>query len=163
MQASRLGGCGSPENGIEENRAPFLSGNTKSCGCGRRAGDNRCDTGFEVERGLRYPGQAHGRWRDTAKVIKIGETWYDETPFGFAESTASGEDQLQMFEMGDGARGADFSSYQMYHFKADITSQIDKYNQAKAGYEFQYAKIENRVKSTAGGTSWLPAPGTVPS
>jgi outer membrane receptor protein involved in Fe transport len=106
--------------------------------------------------------QAHMKWRDTTKIKKIGESWYDETPQNFAESTASGEDQLQMYEMGDGARGADFSDYAMYHFRADITSQVDKYNQAKAGYEFQYAEIQNRVKSTAGGTSWLPAPGTVP-
>lgn len=106
--------------------------------------------------------QAHGQWRDTTGIKKIGESWYDETPFNFAESTAAGTDQLNMFSLGDGARGADFSDYQMYHFKADITSQVDKYNQAKAGYEFRYAKIKNRVKSTAGGSSWLPPPGTIP-
>jgi len=77
------------------------------------------------------------RLRDTSKVYKFGNSYYlDEAPFGFQPQPSTGIDGLRM---GVGfSNSRDSSEVIVTTARADITSQIDRYNQIKAGVEYIY-------------------------
>ncbi len=80
-----------------------------------------------------------GRLRDTSKIYRFGNSYYaDESPFGFSytPNPASG---LADIRFGVGfSNSRDTSTTTVYSGRFDITSQLDKYNQAKAGVEVAY-------------------------
>jgi hypothetical protein len=80
-----------------------------------------------------------GRLRDTSKIYKFGNSYYaDESPFGFAylPNPASG---LAGIRFGVGfSNSRDTSRTTVYSGRFDLTSQLDKYNQVKTGFEFAY-------------------------
>jgi outer membrane receptor protein involved in Fe transport len=80
-----------------------------------------------------------GRLRDTSKIYKFGNSYYvDESPFGFfpEPDPASGLGNIR-FGIGF-SNTRDTSIVTSYTGKFDITSQLDRYNQLKAGLEFTY-------------------------
>jgi len=79
-----------------------------------------------------------GRDRDTNRVYQFGNLFVDEAPFGFTpEQTFAG---INNFRTSVGfSNGRDTSTVTKYTIKFDITSQIDKYNNIKTGFEFIYA------------------------
>ncbi len=78
-----------------------------------------------------------GRLRDTSRVYQFGENFYtDEGPFGFQPAPS---DAINGMRMGVGMSNArDTSKITVYSAKFDITSQLDKYNQLKAGLQITY-------------------------
>jgi len=89
---------------------------------------------------------APGRMRDTSRVYKFGNNYYlDEAPFGFFPSpenySTTGIDGLRMAIGMSNAR--DTSKTTRYQIKFDISSQVDKYNELKAGFEYVY--VDNAV------------------
>lgn len=95
-----------------------------------------------------------GRLRDTTKIMKIGNNyWVDEAPFGFqpAPSTGIGSG----LRMGVGmSNSRDSSKIDVYQGKFDLVSQIDKYNQVKAGLQVTYTKNKTNYASV---DTYLPA------
>lgn len=78
-----------------------------------------------------------GRLRDTSRVYRFGNAFYlDEAPFGFQPQPSTGIDGLRM---GVGfSNSRDASRVAVTTARFDITSQLDRYNQIKAGVEFIY-------------------------
>ncbi|MEI7906121.1 MAG: TonB-dependent receptor, partial [Bacteroidota bacterium] len=83
-----------------------------------------------------------GRTRDMNKVYVFGNAdSVDEAPFGFQPNPSTGIDGLRM---GVGfSNSRDSSKVSVYSTRADITSQVDRYNQLKGGLEFIY--VDNNV------------------
>jgi hypothetical protein len=80
-----------------------------------------------------------GRLRDTSRVYQFGENFFtDEAPFGFQPAPSDG---INGMRMGVGmSNSRDTSKITVYNAKFDITSQIDKYNQLKAGLQITYTQ-----------------------
>jgi len=79
-------------------------------------------------------------WEDY-KRIKIGDVWYDETPLGFGQGFL---DASNYFYMGHDGKVA-FDSYsKTLQLKGFISSQINRFNQVKAGFEITQYDIHNR-------------------
>ncbi|MGE5351952.1 MAG: TonB-dependent receptor [Acidobacteriota bacterium] len=79
-----------------------------------------------------------GRYRDTSRVYKFGNLYVDEAPFGFLESPSTG---IEDFRMSVGfSNSRDTSKVTAYNLKFDLTSQLNKYNNLKAGFEFGYSE-----------------------
>ncbi|MCU7496871.1 MAG: TonB-dependent receptor [Ignavibacteria bacterium] len=80
-----------------------------------------------------------GRLRDTSRVYKFGNnTYVDEGPFGFWEGPSTG---IADFRMSVGfSDSRDTSRVTAYNMKFDLTSQLNKYNNLKAGFEFGYTE-----------------------
>ncbi len=78
-----------------------------------------------------------GRLRDTSKIYKFGNNYYlDEAPIGFQPKPSTG---IVGLRMGVGmSNSRDSSTLNVWSGRFDMTSQIDKYNQIKAGLEFTY-------------------------
>jgi hypothetical protein len=78
-----------------------------------------------------------GHTRSTAKVTQIGDLWVDESPYGFTgNQTLAG---VNNFRMSVGfSNGRDTSTVSKYTTAFSISSQIDKFNNVKAGFEFIY-------------------------
>lgn len=77
-----------------------------------------------------------GEMRDTSRVYAIGDYITDEAPFGFWPFPSN---SINGMRMGVGMSNArDSSEVRTTSFKADITSQINRYNEVKAGIEFVY-------------------------
>jgi len=75
--------------------------------------------------------------RDTSKVYEYYPGFYaDEAPLGFYP--AQNRDQLGYYFTAGGGKLRDFSNTETISFKADLTSQVDHYNQIKTGVEFVY-------------------------
>lgn len=86
-----------------------------------------------------------GYLRNTSKIYLFGNSYYvDEGPFGYYQDASTGVDGQMRMSQGFSS-GRDSSKVTVYKAKADFTSQIDKYNQFKAGVEFQYT--DNRTNS----------------
>jgi hypothetical protein len=82
-----------------------------------------------------------GRARDTSKIYNIGGIYLDEAPFGFADYPSTGINGLRM---GVGfSNSRDSSVVTVYNAKVDFQSQIDQFNNIKAGVELNY--VDNRV------------------
>ncbi|GAB4362872.1 MAG: hypothetical protein Kow0042_00250 [Calditrichia bacterium] len=86
--------------------------------------------------------------RDTTKIKKIGNKWYDEAPFGYFGSQYGSitekYDILGDFLMSGGGRGQDHSKYWGIKFAGDFVSQINKHNQIKTGISVEYTKVSER-------------------
>lgn len=80
-----------------------------------------------------------GRLRDETKFMKFGNNYFvDEAPFGFQPRTSSG---INGMRMGVGmSNSRDSSKISVYSLKFDISSQIDKYNEIKAGVQLYYTR-----------------------
>ncbi len=78
-----------------------------------------------------------GRRRDPSRVYKFGNNYYvDESPFGFQPHPSTGINGLRM---GVGmSNSRDSSEVSVITARIDFTSQLDRYNQLKAGAEFIY-------------------------
>ncbi len=79
------------------------------------------------------------RLRDTTGVITIGGVRFDEAPFGYWPQPTFGVNNFRMSVGFSTAR--DTSKTYTYNMKFDISSQIDKYNNIKAGFEFNYTEF----------------------
>ncbi|MGE5401458.1 MAG: TonB-dependent receptor [Ignavibacteriales bacterium] len=80
-----------------------------------------------------------GRLRDTSRIYKFGNNYYvDESPYGFWEAPTTG---VENFRMSVGfSNSRDTSKVNAYTAKFDLTSQLDKYNNVKTGFEFNYSE-----------------------
>ncbi len=75
-----------------------------------------------------------GAFRDTSDVITIGGVGFDEGPFGFFNNTSSG--LASGMRMGVGMSTArDTSRFGDLSLKFKITSQVNRVNEIKAGFE----------------------------
>ncbi|HEX2867404.1 MAG TPA: TonB-dependent receptor [Ignavibacteriales bacterium] len=80
-----------------------------------------------------------GRLRDTSRVYKFGNnTYVDEGPYGFWEYPSTGVEDFRMSVGFSNAR--DTSVVNAYNMKFDLTSQLNKYNNLKAGFELGYSE-----------------------
>ncbi|MCK5457176.1 MAG: TonB-dependent receptor, partial [Melioribacteraceae bacterium] len=79
-----------------------------------------------------------GTLRDTSKIKMFGNSyWVDEAPYGFQPEPSTGIDGMRM---GVGmSNSRDSSEVATYSLKFDLISQIDKFNQIKAGIDFTYS------------------------
>ncbi len=87
-----------------------------------------------------------GRLRDTTKIMLFGTGYYvDEAPFGWQPAPSSGITGLRMGVGMENSR--DTSRVVTYTAKFDFTGQFDRYNQVKAGFEFNYTDNDVRANS----------------
>lgn len=101
-----------------------------------------------------------GRLRDTSRVYQFGDSYYvDEAPYGFYTKTSSSIDGMRMSTGMSVARDSSKVSY--YKVKFDLTSQLDKYNNLKTGFEFTYtdnrtnfANYDEAFKNTSTFSRW---------
>ncbi len=83
-----------------------------------------------------------GDFRDTSPAVTIGGVDFDEAPFGFFESTSFGV--ASGMRMGIGmSTSRDSSEVSDLTIRGSITSQVDRVNLVKAGFEF--ARTRSRV------------------
>lgn len=86
--------------------------------------------------------------RDTTGIKQIGGRWYNEAPFGYVSSEigriSETYDILNQFLMSGGGRGRDNSSYWTWGSSFNFTSQLNRYNQFKAGVDFEIATYKER-------------------
>ena len=74
-----------------------------------------------------------GRLRDTTKTVFFGGVGFDEGPFGFQPNPSNGVDGMRM---GVGLSNArDTSRVVVYNFKGDVTRQLNRFLEAKTGFE----------------------------
>lgn len=80
--------------------------------------------------------------RDTTVKRYFGNVPVDEQPYGwwFGNGTPI-YDQGGSIYSADAAGHRDFGSVTTYNIRFDLTSQLDKYNQFKTGFEFNYDDI----------------------
>jgi hypothetical protein len=80
-----------------------------------------------------------GRERDLTKRYQFGNGYFtDEAPYGFITEPSQG---VANFRMSVGfSNSRDTSKITTYAAKFDIQSQLDQYNQVKAGFEFRYTE-----------------------
>ncbi|MCG3154273.1 MAG: Vitamin B12 transporter BtuB [bacterium] len=96
--------------------------------------------------------------RDTAGVKRIGDTWYDEGPFGYVGSALGGGitekyDILGEFLMSGGGRGQDHSKYRGVSLSMDLVSQVNRHNEVKLGVKFEYTDFQERREINNGATT----------
>ena len=104
------------------------------------------------------------KYRDTNKIVKIGNNYFvDEAPFGFWPWPTTGIDGLRMSVGFSNSR--DSSKVSVLTAKFDITSQVNKFNQVKAGVEFSYtennvnyASVDIYLPSGRSQSKWLTYP-----
>ncbi|MBI9072538.1 MAG: carboxypeptidase-like regulatory domain-containing protein [Melioribacteraceae bacterium] len=78
-----------------------------------------------------------GELRDTSSIYKFGNNYFvDEGPYGFWSYSASTIDGMRTG--GAMSTSRDSSYIRTFNAKFDITSQLDRYNNIKAGIEFKY-------------------------
>lgn len=97
------------------------------------------------------------RLRDTTGIKKIGNTWYDEAPFGYVGSEYGSiteqYDILGEFLMSGGGRGQDHSKYWDITLSGSIKSQVHRYHEMKAGFTFSYTELKERREINHGATT----------
>jgi hypothetical protein len=110
---------------------------------------------FETEYGT-----GPGRLRDIRPLNKFGNNYYaDEAPFGFQPDVSTG---INGMRMGVGmSNSRDSSVVAVYTFRFDMTSQLDRFNEVKAGAEFiytdnqvNYASVDARLLSGRSRSQW---------
>lgn len=77
-------------------------------------------------------------WRNWAK-IRIGDYWYDESPWGFGPTQF--RDVTDWFRMSSCNMRIDNSYHRRHTLKANLISQMNRFNQVKAGFELNYDDI----------------------
>ncbi len=75
--------------------------------------------------------------RDTTALFTIGTERLDETPYDYYKPLESIIGTGHTIG-GEGSDRKDHSSVNTLNVKFDLTSQVDKYNQVKTGFEFNY-------------------------
>ena len=87
-----------------------------------------------------------GALRDTSKIKVFGNNyWVDESPYGFQPEPSTG---INGMRMGVGmSNSRDTSKIATYSLKFDYVSQIDKYNQFKAGIDLNYTRNQTNYAS----------------
>lgn len=83
-----------------------------------------------------------GRQRDVNTLYYFGGIGFDESPFGVYSGPSSGIGSSMNMGLGF-SNSRDSSKIAVYTLKFDYTSQMDRFNQAKAGFEFIY--VDNNV------------------
>lgn len=86
------------------------------------------------------------RWRDTTKVACFGNVCVDEQPHGCIWDVELDETIAMMVYTKACAGMVDLSTGNTLNLKGDITSQIDKYNQIKAGFEYNYDNMNTNTE-----------------
>jgi len=84
----------------------------------------------------KYYGYEH--WKDWAK-IRIGDYWYDESPWGYGPTQF--RDLTGYFRMSSCNVRIDNSMARNYTLKFDITSQMNRFNLVKAGFNISHDLI----------------------
>ncbi|MBD3376396.1 TonB-dependent receptor plug domain-containing protein [candidate division KSB1 bacterium] len=77
-------------------------------------------------------------WRNWAKV-RIGDYWYDESPWGYGPTQF--RDLTGYFRMSSCNIRIDQSMARWYNLKGSITSQMNRFNLVKAGFEIKHDRI----------------------
>lgn len=105
-----------------------------------------------------------GRARNTDPVVFFGGVGFDEAPFGFFPDNANGIGSGMRMGVGM-SNSRDSSSVATYTGKFDITSQVDRYNQVKAGIELvstthnvNYARIDAALPTGNVISKWSNSP-----
>ena len=120
------------------------------------------ETFYEVglhQFGTKYSTNPGGR-RDTTRRYQFGNTYFlDEGPFGFQPEPSTGIDGLRMGVGFSNSRDSSWVSVTTARF--DFVSQIDRYNQLKAGLEFiytdnyvNYASVDEFLPSGRTASNW---------
>ncbi len=78
--------------------------------------------------------------RDTSRVYQFGNTYVDEAPLGHFSDSVEAQDGMRMGMHLGVAR--DFSDVTTINIRADITSQVDRFNQVKAGIHSVYNDMD---------------------
>ncbi|MBN1154452.1 TonB-dependent receptor [candidate division KSB1 bacterium] len=78
-------------------------------------------------------------WRDETIIRYFGDYGVDETPLGYKTGIEVMFDGMST--TGDGAT-RDWSEVNTLNVKFDLTSQVNKYNQLKTGFEFNYDDLD---------------------
>lgn len=77
--------------------------------------------------------------RDTTRIKQIGAVWVDEQPYGWIPVSGRQNSIADSRVIGGvGGEDRDLTKVTTYNVKFDITSQVNKNNQIKAGFEFNY-------------------------
>lgn len=102
--------------------------------------------------------------RNTSKVNGFGGLLFDESPFGYYSGTSSGIGSSMNMGLGF-SNSRDSSKVSSWSARVDFSSQLDKYNNLKAGLEFiytdnavNYALIEPALPSSNSHSSWQTFP-----
>jgi hypothetical protein len=100
-----------------------------------------------------------GRSRDTSRIASFGGVLVDEAPFGFWPLPSNGVDNMRMSVGFSNSR--DTSRLTTYTAKFDFSSQLDSYNQFKAGAEFvltdnnvNYATVDPYLPASNSVSRW---------
>lgn len=113
--------------------------------------------------GTRYdtnPGDA----RNTDRIYDFGGVLYDESPFGNFSGTSSGIGSSMNMGLGF-SNSRDSSKISTWSSRFDLVSQLDKFNNVKAGFELiytdnrvNYALVEPSLPSNNTQSSWATFP-----
>ncbi len=87
------------------------------------------------------------RNRDTATVRYFGNTPVDEIPYGYYEELWVREVDGRVFGV-EGSAPRNWSETNTLNVKFDLTSQIDRYNQIKTGFMFNYDDLNTHYQET---------------
>lgn len=99
-----------------------------------------------------WPAEA---WRDTTTIRYFGSTPVDERPYGFWIGTGqpiAQQDGSFYNAIGGGHR--DFGKVNSLNVKFDLTSQVNRYNQIKTGFDFTYDDIHTHFERNRFESSW---------
>lgn len=111
-------------------------------------------THIQVQNSARGPAS----WRDTSTVRSFGGLTVDESPYGFWWEGGYQEMTDGMLYAAIGAGVRDTSRVNTINVKFDLTSQINKYNQLKIGFLYNYDDLNTHYgkvsQYTAGGDNW---------
>ncbi len=109
-------------------------------------------TGFHVTDRALANGEVE--FRNTDPIIQIGSTWMDESPYGMWEQTVKQMPGTGNY-YGSHAFGArDMGVSNAFSVKFDLTSQVDKYNQVKAGFLFNYDDLYTHTEHIRFEATW---------
>jgi len=105
------------------------------------------------------------RRNDTTYIARFGNNyWVDESPFGWQEAPSTGIGSGMRMGVGM-SNSRDSSFIAVYTAKFDITSQLNKYNQVKAGFEINYtdnrtnyASVDKFLQSGRSQSKWETTP-----
>jgi len=104
-----------------------------------------------------------GQLRDETSVVSFGGVGFDEAPFGFQPRPTFGVDGMRTGVGMSNAR--DTSVVTAYNFKADLTSQLNRFLQIKTGVEYNlsdskvnYGRFDEFLPSSNSHSTWERTP-----
>lgn len=83
-------------------------------------------------------------WQNYAK-LKIGDYWYDEAPWGYGP--VNWRDVTGEYRMESCNLRSNTSVFHYYTLKGSITSQVNRFNQIKAGFELGHNNLHVKYKA----------------